>query len=197
MTDDALVAAEGTGAELFDDRAIFFLQHREQIERWGGLRWDACQAVSRYLESLGDRVAELSQQWAYWSGAIGKYQCHALTPTPVETESTPGIAVGLGWYAAAVMPEKKGDNTSPFVGIYIDPDHDQAEVLRNALDTADVGLAHGYASSKPWPRYQLVIAPSGWWRNLDDYSEKLLEGVSGLLAKYEEPLSRALAIQNA
>lgn len=194
MTEEAagLKEARGDGAEYFDDRAVFYLQHREQIDKWGNLRWDATQAAARYLESLGDQVAAISESWTYWSGPVRNYKCLMLCPPGVDVTDPPRVALGLGWHPIAVMPEKTGNNTAPFAGIYLDPEDAGSALVRSALDASDGEAKSDYQSSTPWPRYRFMVAPPMWWTDLDSYRRELIGGVTGLVQHYGKALERGV-----
>jgi hypothetical protein len=187
-----LKEASGDGAEYFDDRTVFYLQHREQIDTWFGLRWGACQAIARYLEGLADGVASLSETWSYWGGSVGKYQCLVLCPPGVEVTDPPWVALGLGWRPSAVMPEQKSGNAAPFVGIYVDAERAGAELVRNSLDAADGEAKIDYQGSNAWPRYRYIVAYPMWWTDLDSYRQELLSGVSDLVQRYGKALELAV-----
>ena len=174
-------SASGIGAELFSDRALFFLQHREQIERWGGLRNEASEAVSKFLESLSDALPAVSSDWISWAGHIGKYRCLGLVPRMVGATEFPWVGVMLGW-SPGVMPDSKN---RPWVGVYLYPEHPSADAVRAALDVRDASPAERkYSSSAPWPRFLWKGAASEWWMDLDGYRQELVDEFTTLFLRY-------------
>ncbi len=179
-------APVGDGAELFDDRALFYLQNRALIEKWAGLRFDASQAAGRWLETLFDQIADLNGDWASWSGIAGKYRALFLCPVAAVGDGPPGVGIGLAWNDTGVQPDKKGDSTSPFVGIRVNPDI--GEALLPFLDRLDGGNNHGYAVSSNWPRYRYITADARWWEHLDDYRAGLIEAARSVVGQYVRAL---------
>lgn len=55
--DDELIEPGGRGADRFDVPSIFFLTHREPIERWYALKARASRAINEYLSSFADDLA--------------------------------------------------------------------------------------------------------------------------------------------
>jgi hypothetical protein len=176
-----LKPAMGEGEAHFDERALFFLQHRKQIDSCYGLRYDATQAISSFLEDLAEPLAEVVPEWPPWAGTIGGYRCLFLVPPQVDTSDFPWTGVALGWKSNGVMPEV--NRSAPWVGLYVFPQHERSGVMRAALDTADDGK-NDYASSEPWPRYRFVPAAESWWTDLDSYRSLLIDEYRALLSRY-------------
>lgn len=182
-----LRGARGDGAEHFDDRAAFYLQNRALIEAWAGLRYDASQAAGRWLSSLADQVYSTHEQWPPWSGLAGKYRSLFLCPVPPLGDGLPEVAVGLAWNDSGVQPDKKGDSSSPFVGIRVNPD--LSERVKAVLDEVDGGQPPGYQVASSWVRFRYVTAEAGWWEDLDTYRKRLLDEVSLLVQRYQAALT--------
>lgn len=178
----------GDGAELFDDRSLFYLHNRDLIERWGALRYDAIQAAGRWLDTLSDPVFSLREGWAPWKGLAGKYRALFVCPILALADTPPGVGVGIAWNDAGVQPDRKGDSTSPFVGIRVISD--LAEQVPTFLDAVDGGESHGYLVSANWPRYRYITAPPRWWEHLDSYRDHLLAEAAAVVERYAPALDR-------
>jgi hypothetical protein len=186
-TPQELRAASGDGEKVFDDRAIFYLQFREQIEAWQGLRWEAVQAINTYMLTLGDVVADLYPSWSLWSGPAIRHTLHLLTPAQSGGEAPPEIGIGLGWNAAGVMPGAK--RQSPWAGVRTNPDGALTTAVLEALDERDRGSVANYESSEWWPRWRYVPGDRYWWTDLNAYRTTLIAETRRLLDRYAASLA--------
>ncbi len=185
--------AIGDGADLFDDRALFYLQNRDLIEKWAGLHLDASLAAGRWLETLADQITELRAEWALWSGIAGKYRALFLCPVPATGDGPPGVGIGLAWNDTGVQPDRKGDSTSPFIGIRVNPEI--GDTVLPFLDRVDAVDGHAYAVSSNWPRYHYITAPTRWWEHLDEYRAQLLDATRSIVRRYESALEEFASIR--
>jgi len=177
-TDYPVRPARGEGSDRFDDRALFFLSHRRQIEEWAGLAAEASAATSTFLESMTDDLNGFVPEFEIWTGPISRYRCVMASARKVSDEEVPLLSAGLCWTASTVTPDVPGDRTCPFVGVYLDdaaPDRERIHGQCRAAGGAD------YKSSERWPLYRYVPAGDGWWTELDGYRAELLAAFAALI----------------
>jgi hypothetical protein len=178
----------GDGADLFDDRVLFYLQNRDVIDEWAGLRREATAATNRWLETLAAQIEELRSQWKPWTGTVSDYRMLLLCPASSAREGQlPTVGIGLGWKVNSVQPNKPGYDTGLSVGLRVDRNERIASLLMSALDLHDPKRGSGaYESSAPWPRWRYVLGSREWWLDLDTYREQLLEEVASFLGRYAD-----------
>lgn len=176
-----LKPAKGEGEAHFNERALFFLQHRKQIDAWYGLRYDATQAISSFLEDFAEPISEVAPEWLPWDGPIGGFRCLFLAPSSVDTSEFPWTGVALGWRPQGVMPEVK--RSAPWVGLYVFPEHENARAMKAALDAADAGISD-YDKAEAWVRFRWIPAEEGWWTDLASYRRMIVDEYAQLLTRY-------------
>lgn len=193
--DDELIEADGEGADFFDAPTIFYLTHREDIERWHALRERANRAVHEYFVSLRDDVESIVEDQAF---VVDVFKTgspfHSLLIWPSSdhelADGQPPIAIGLRWPHQRPALEDAGG--APRVGVRVAPGHKQ---LREQFldfgepDTRQLREAHGFRTDNPWPAYKEVPADPGWWADLDGYRDTLLEALQDGLSIFSDRVS--------
>lgn len=187
--------AAGQGQAFFTERVIFYLQHRDQIDQWAKLQYEAAPAISQFMESLRAEVQDRAAPWGVWTGTLRKYRCLMSSPFRILTERHPPAGIALGWHHAVPATPETPTPTCPFAGVYADADSELHDRVLAALEARDAGDGiHGFGSTERWPRFEYVTGEVGWWTDLDGYREKLLSSFEGMFRRYQDVIAAAAPV---
>lgn len=193
MADDHGLGAAGHDADLFDDRALFYLQHREQIEEWWNLRSEAAEATHRWLLSLDERVAELGREFGLEAQAdpdASDGWAHLFLVLADTSDGDhrgyPSIGFDLGWKPRTVA--LAGGGELPYVGV-----RSATSQLTSEFTEAAEPLSKGHKSDRRWPAWRKVTKAEGaWWANLDRVAESILSDYREMVELYLPALRRVV-----
>lgn len=163
-----------------DERLKFYLRNVRLIREWADLGSEVCDVVDRFLvslvgdiESLAEEIdPEISVYTELESGWPKIFLQLAHWNTPDAREIIAGI--GLEWGRKADLVTEL-----PYIGIWIDPKHEKADSIRDAVHeklgnvAADSGFKKG--RSRFWPAFKNVEPEGEFWEDLDPFRQLLVE----------------------
>lgn len=188
--DDAdLVEPAGAGAEWFDEPALFYLTHREQIERWYALHHRADEAANQYLLSFQDDLESIAEENGFQVGQFdGRFRCLLLWPQDGALNATgePPIAAALRWHLDEMALNDQG--RAPRVGVRVGRGSDKLceEFLGcGHPDMRQLRQQHVYSAKAPrWPVFRDLPAEPQWWADLDGYRAQVVEAVADVIQRF-------------
>lgn len=191
------IPAQGLGAEIFDQPALFFLTHQQVIEQWARLGSTAAAATDQWFSTtVRDSLTALAAQIGMELSAVAgpNYWQHLLlhppdTPTVADE---PVIGLGLCWHIQKVNPK----SYRPFVGIRVGSSS-QGESARTAFLEAGGQQArneHRLQGEATWPAYFFLGPVDRWWEDLDSYRSSVLDHVRLGLDRMEAPMRAAIQV---
>jgi hypothetical protein len=176
--EQSLPEARGAGAELFTDRALFYLTNREQIDEWHQLRNEAGEVVRSYLKSLCAPLEEAARGGGleplyYDDGAY--HHCFAMEAgAALGNDQMPVISAEFGWsYKCKALDD---GIYGPYVGVRVGRTTPDADGLRERFLDAGARIERdmdsSYRHDRVWPVWRKVPAQPEWWEDLDHYASE-------------------------
>jgi hypothetical protein len=187
----------GDGADRFDIPSVFYLSHREQIERWHELKPRAADAVHEYLLSFENRLVDLAAEQGLQVGRrkTGRsFRCLLLWPghVAVTDDHEPPLAIGLRWHRNDTAIDEEG--RAPRVGIRAAKGADDLRerfLTSGEPSTRELRGQHGYRSDKRWPVLRQVEGGPRWWGDLDAYRASVIAELGDLIRLFGPRVSDA------
>jgi hypothetical protein len=190
--DDAeLIEPSGEDAGRFDVPTIFYLTHREHIERWYALRRRADEVVNDYLLGLAVDLETVAEEGAFHirSFDTGRFRCLLLWPegATLDSREEPPIAAGLRWDRTQIALDDEA--RPPRIGVRVG--RGSAEFRERFLssgspDTRQLRQQHGYRSDRRWPVFREMPAGPGWWADLDAYRTDIIDAIEQLIRQFAD-----------
>ena len=163
-----------------DERLKFYLRNVRLIKEWADLGGEVCDVVDRFLVSLVEDIESLAGeidseiivytelesgwpkiflQFPHWNTAGGKMII---------------AGIGLEW-------DRKVDLVShlPYIGTWIDPKHEKADSIRDAVHAKsgtvapDIGFKKG--RSRFWPAFKNLEPEGEFWEDLEPFRQTVIE----------------------
>lgn len=181
---------------VFDDRVLFYLRHRADIEEWAALAGEASEAVDGYLRRLRpaieNRLAGGEEERLVRRFLDGNHRfLTGYERWPASKNGHWHISVALEWPKRTTLDHR---GRCPYVGVMVPQSHDAGKTLgakfRELAD--DTRKIHGWGTSPWWPVYRPVAAPASYWENLDSYREQLLDAIDDTWEKFGLYIDEAL-----
>jgi len=150
---------------LTDRKAAFYLQNRDDIEEWAGLRDEARVVVERHLLTRVDDVLTFAvdQGAEVYSKDLdgGAYPRADLTRRAWRHAGLLDLAVVIGWQTSALLVPWR-ENEWPYVGVrisYKQKDQDRRTRVSEKLSRLQAWGYHSSRVSNAWPLWASVTSP--------------------------------------
>lgn len=144
-----------------DAQAWFYLDHREDIETWAGLRSEAARLLERYLLALAPQLDELATELGAEAYAedleAGSWPRFGLRRGTWHHDGLSDITVIIEWDRSKLLSPSK---PWPYVGVRLSPSQvDPARRQRIFEALADFRRSTGAQRSQTWPAWRFLPAP--------------------------------------
>jgi hypothetical protein len=173
-------------SDFFDDRALFYLEHQEDIDRWAALRNDAANAAVGWLESMQgaieERISTLDPRPIWFAPHSFSGHGLRLPHWPVEDDD-PAIGIVLAWYSGNGLTGAYAAKVKPYVGVWVTPSLPAAQAMGTALQ---MGGLSGKGWDRPtarWPAWHWVSVTERWWEKLDSEKDRLIGELTTLWSR--------------
>lgn len=167
-----------------DERLQFFLRHRDDIREWAAIESEVRAATREILAGLqmdiGDRLAAIDADVTTARCDNGGYE-RIMARRPAWPD---WVGVTLEW-ENAVDPF---GSRLPKYGIFVTPSPDLNAACARVLALAKVTpsfTAGGFKvpEGRAWPIVRRVAKSKDWWRDLDGWTEPIVQGIVDLWPK--------------
>lgn len=188
------IPAGGTGAEGFDQPALFYLTHQRVIDEWYGLRRTVSEALNDWFEkTVRQALAPLAHERSLIvSTAYGPQKQAHLLAHPQEMpviNGRPIVGIGVAWPRMSVNPISNG----PYACVRRSSSPPGKAAAAALLDAGGRDFRSRESlkgrDDEPWPLYSWIPARPQWWTDLDAYLDTILRPVE----QYIDVLAGALA----
>jgi hypothetical protein len=193
MTTNDLPPASGPGSEHFDLPALFYLAHRQDIERWAALRKHASNAIHQLHLGLEDDISDAAELAGLTVGRFRtgpNYRSWLMMhpDAPPGSDGAPVAAIGVRWHRVnTVVDDAK---LAARVGVRVSD-----RTVRDRFLALDGGLRparaeHGFKSDTLWPIYRPVPGDDAWWSDLAGYRRRLLDQLAQTVTLFSRHLAQ-------
>lgn len=179
-------------------RALFYLEHHEQIEEWHKLGSEARAATAEILRTFTEEFAEIADTrgLSVPLHTVGKYECVFLAAPdlPITNDGVPVLAVCFAWNPSWVLLDS--ETYGPFVAVRVAKGQYDGwvEVRERFLAPVRAERERLRLRHEPeWPVWKRVAAAPKWWADLDSYMATARSAVTEFLDAFEQPIRAALS----